>query len=109
MSDWRNHPKLAGRLQAERGDDVEVIIHDGQPSICGRPGEIAWVRIVGVDGEVFRATVLNQPAQLESVAKDEEILFIVPSRGRYPIKARPSYLAERPTWRLLLPCGEWAD
>ena len=106
MSNWRSHPKLASRLQPERGDDLEVIIHDGDPPLCGRPGEVAWVRIVGVDGDVFRAMVLTQPTQLKSVTKHEEILFIVPSGGKYPIQVRPAYLAERATWRLLLPCGE---
>lgn len=65
-----------------------------------------WVRVTGVDGDVFRGSLLNEPTELESLTRGEEILFMVPEGGEYPIRVTEKYLEERPRWRILAPCDK---
>jgi predicted nucleic-acid-binding Zn-ribbon protein len=101
--EWRKHPALQGRLRREHPDDLQVIVHDGGPRLSDRKPELVWVTITVYDGEVFSGKVLNQPEQLETVSKDEEIYFVVPKCGEYPIHVTKKYLDERSDW-IIHPC-----
>ncbi len=103
-SPWNEHPKLRGRFHAEFPDDLQVIVHDGGPHTCNRQPELVWVRVTECQDEVFSGVVLNQPAQLHSVAQGSQIQFIVPQGGQYPLQVTRKYLQERSDWRLLMPC-----
>jgi len=103
--EWRNHPKLQGRLQAQYPDDVQVIVHDGGPRITDRRPEAVWVHIVASEAEVFTGEVLNQPEQLVSVKQGDRVQFLVPASGEHPLMVRPKYLSERDKW-IIHPCDK---
>jgi hypothetical protein len=103
-SPWHIHPRLQGRFHPEFPDDLQVIVHDGDPrKSCRRP-ELVWVHVTALEHEVFSGVVLNKPAQLRGVAEGSQILFVVPDGGEYPLQVSRKYLQERSTWRVLQPC-----
>jgi hypothetical protein len=77
-SEWRDHPKLRGRLHPHHPDDVQVIVNDGGPRMTDRDPETVWVRVVGSQGDLFTGEVLNQPHQLLSVRQGDRIQFLSP-------------------------------
>jgi hypothetical protein len=99
-TDWRNHPKLAGRFHAEHPDDIQVIVHDGGPRMTQRRPEAVWVRVVGCEGDVFTGDVLNPPTQLLSVKLGDRIQFLAPQTGEHLLMVRGSYLRERAGWTI---------
>lgn len=105
-SSCNEHPKLRGRFHAEFPDDLQVIVHDGGPHICDRKPELAWVRVIECEDEVFSGVLRNRPFHLQSVAEGALIRFIVPGGGQYPLQVTRQYLEERSTWRLLAPCNQ---
>ena len=104
--EWREHPKLRGRLQPQHPDDVQVLVHDGGPRLTDRRPEAVWVRVVACsEGDVFTGEVLNQPQQLTSVRQGDRVQFVVPDSGPLPLMVRPKYLAERGGWTIH-PCNK---
>jgi Uncharacterized protein conserved in bacteria (DUF2314) len=100
---WQTHPKLRGKFHPEYPDDLQILVHDGGIRFSQSPPELLWVRTVGMDADVFRGQVLNQPESLRLVRQGETVQFIVPEVGPHPILARPKYLAERKDWNIS-PC-----
>jgi hypothetical protein len=100
---WRQHPGLRGRFHPECPDDLQVVVHDGGPRMSSHPGELVWVRVTGVEGEVFCARLLNQPHNLKSVRLGDPIQFLVPSGGKHPLMVTEKYLRERANW-IVHPC-----
>lgn len=103
--EWRNHPKLQGRLHPQHPDDIQVIVHDGGPRMTDRLPEALWVRILASEADVFTGEVLNQPQQLASVKRGQRVLFVVPTSGEHPLLVRPKYLQERLAWTIH-PCNK---
>jgi hypothetical protein len=102
-SEWREHPKLKGRLLPDYPDDLQVVVHDGGARLSRSPAEVVWVRITGMHGEVFRGIVLNQPHNLRSVRQGSEIKFVVADGAEYPVMVTDKYLQERREW-VIHPC-----
>ncbi|EYF05085.1 DUF2314 domain-containing protein [Chondromyces apiculatus] len=102
---WRHHPALSGRLHPQYRDDVQVVVHDGGPRMTEHRPELVWVRVSGMDGEVFTGKVLNQPHQLQTVKQGSEIQFVVPARAPQPLQVREKYLRERGSWEIT-PCDK---
>ena len=102
-SEWRDHPKLRGRFLPDYPDDLQVFVHDGGPRITRNPAEAVWVTVTGVDGEVFRGRVLNQPQNLQSVGQGSAIRFVVADGAEFPVMVTDKYLLERGAW-VILPC-----
>lgn len=102
---WRVHPKLEGRFHPQYPDDLQVVVHDGGPRLSDRRPELVWVRVNGVDGDVFTGRVLNQPHQLRTVQQGTEIRFVVPARAPHPLQVREKYLTERTRWEIV-PCDK---
>jgi hypothetical protein len=103
--EWRNDPRISGRLNPKFPDDLQVVVHDGGPRFTSRRPEAIWVRIVSQAGDVFSAVALNKPTQLEGVRQGDTIEFVVPTAGKYPIQVRTKYLQERPNWSIA-PCNK---
>jgi hypothetical protein len=82
---WREHAKLKGRFLPDYRDDLQVFVHDGGPRITRNPPEAVWVRVAGMEGEVFRGRVLNQPHNLQSVRQGSEIKFVVADGAEFPV------------------------
>lgn len=97
---WRQHPKLDGRFLPDYADDLQVMVHDGGPRLTSVAPEVVWVRVTGMDAEVFRGRVLNQPDNLQSVRQGNEIKFLVAEGAEFPVMVTEKYLAERSGWRI---------
>jgi hypothetical protein len=69
---------LQGRFRPSHPDDLQVLVHDGGPPLTRNEPEVVWVTVTGMDGDVFRGRVLNQPENLRSVRRGDEIRFVVP-------------------------------
>ena len=103
--EWREHPKLRGRLSTEHPDDVQVIAHDGGPRLTEHKPELVWVTLTGCDNDVFTGRILNRPDQLSSVSEGSEIKFVVPDSGEHALMVTDRYLRERPDW-IIQPCQQ---
>jgi len=102
---WREHPKLKGRFLPDYPDDLQVVVHDGGPRITRNSPEAVWVRVVGMEGEVFLGRVLNQPHNLQSVRQGSEIKFVVADGAKFPVMVTDKYLTERGRW-VIHPCSK---
>jgi hypothetical protein len=104
---WREHPKLRGRLLPDHPDDLQVIVHDGGPRMTSHAPEAVWVSVIGAEGDVFRARVLNQPFHLKRVSEGSQIQFIAPNADAQPVMVTQKYLQERDSWRIhpCVKCG----
>jgi hypothetical protein len=100
---WRDHPKLKGRFLPDYPDDLQVLVHDGGPRITRNPAEAVWVRVTGMDGDVFRGRLLNQPHNLQSVRQGSEITFVVAEGAKLPVMVTDKYLTQRREW-IIHPC-----
>ena len=99
---WRDDPRLKGRFHPENPDDVQVIVHDGGPRMTDHAVEEMWVRVTGLDGEVFSGTLVNEPRQLSSVELGSEIKFVASGCKRL-LRVTDDYIAERSDWKIV-PC-----
>ena len=98
---WRSNPRLKSRFHSQCPDDLQVIIHEGGPRLSQSAPELVWVSITREESEsVFVGTILNQPHNLKSLKAGDEIKFIVPDAGQYPLLTTDHYLAERPQWKI---------
>ncbi len=124
-SEWREHPRLKSRFKHDHPDDLQVIIHDGRPRLSRIEPEIVWVMVTGMDGEVFRGRVRNQPHGLQNVHQGDEIKFVMPGDAPAallelaaahlrllapvltgwlaPVLVTDKYLREREAW-IIHPC-----
>src|SRR5512142_1187570 len=93
---WRTDPSLAGRFHQDYPDDLQVLVHDGGPRFTRLPPEMMWVHVTEKQGLAYAGTLLNVPHQLQSVRKDDKILFLPPKDAKFPpIYTTAAYLAER--------------
>jgi hypothetical protein len=93
-NEWREHALLQGRFPPDYADDLQVIVHDGGPQITRNEPEIVWVTVTGISGDLFRGRVRNQPHNLQTVRRGDEIKFLVPEGDA------PATLLELATLRL---------
>ena len=102
---WRQHPGLRGRFHPECPDDLQVVVHDGGPRMSTHPPELVWIRVNGVEADVFRGQLLNQPHNLKSVRVGDTIQFLVPTGGKHLLMVTEKYLRERANW-IVRPCNK---
>jgi hypothetical protein len=127
---WRTDPDLVAGFHAQYPDDLQVIVHDGEPRRSKRGPEACWVRVSGVarrlrfpllpagagaalspeaatwaERTVYQGALLNQPHQLQSVAKGDPVTFIYSPGVPHPLRVVPAYLEERPVWAVK-PCDK---
>jgi hypothetical protein len=104
-SPWRDYPTLIGKFHPEFPDDVQVMVHEGGYRFAFTRPEVVWVRVTGLEDDVLRGVVLNEPRQLEKISEGDEILFIVPKGADLPLLVSEQYLAERQDW-VITPCDK---
>ena len=97
---WRTHPKLRDRFLPDFPDDLQVLVHDGGPRVTQHRAEAVWVSATGIDGDVFRGRVLNQPNNLDRVQQGDEIQFVAADGADHPVLVTDKYLGERAAWRI---------
>ncbi|MBK9030140.1 MAG: hypothetical protein IPL61_02175 [Myxococcales bacterium] len=118
---WRRDPALAGRWHKQFPDDLQVLVHDGEPRRTQRPPEGCWVRVDAVvpaparpsasaDGApiargaaIYVGALLSEPRALTSVAQGARIHVVPDPGGRHPLAVTEAYLAERAAWTIT-PC-----
>lgn len=129
-SPWRTDATIAGGFRADLPDDLQVVVHDGEPRRTQKGPEGCWVRATGVhatlkfpvmrkdtkmplhasaaqwiERTVYRGTLLNQPHHLTETRKDGEVLFLHAPGLPHPLQVRAAYLAERARWAFA-PCDK---
>lgn len=130
---WRSDPGLRGKMHPGFPDDVQVIVHDGEPRRTGKQAEQCWVRITGhrptaprgyiYDAKasglsrvafearhaghpvVYEGTLLNQPHQLTTVRQNDTLLFYGNVGQGAPLHVTAAYVAERAGWDVQ-PCDK---
>ncbi|MCB9754905.1 MAG: hypothetical protein H6713_33635 [Myxococcales bacterium] len=120
---WRVDRDLAGRFHPQYPDDLQIVVHDGEPRRTGRGPESCWVHTTDVYGAlsipyvaadaqppfapatarwrervVYRGTLLNTPHQLTSVAQGDSVLYLHASGLPQPLMVTEAYLRERGQW-----------
>lgn len=128
MTSWRSDPSLQGRFLPEHPDDLQVMVHDGEPRRTKRTPEACWVRVTGIAGTmrlptappnvpqpvpshaiqwsertVYVGTLLNTPKQLTTVREGAPIQFIHAPGLPNPLLVTAEYQRERPMW-CFVPC-----
>jgi hypothetical protein len=130
---WRKDPDLNGRFHDTCPDDLQVLVHDGEPRRTGRHPELCWVRIVAAEDapprrflfnskattlsrnefenkyqpneRVYIARLLNTPRALESVRQGDTVRFLAGAGLEHPLLVTPQYLEERGEW-WIGPCNK---
>jgi len=105
MTQWRDDPRLKGRFHPEYPDDLQVVIHEGGFRLSKNPPELAWVRVVERQGDVFKGRLLNKPFNLATIQEGSIIEFVVPAGGEHLVMVTEKYISERPQWSIH-PCPE---
>src|SRR5437763_5461461 len=77
-NEWREHARLKARFLPDYPDDLQVVVHDGGPQITRNEPEVVWVTVTGMDGDLFWGRVRNQPHNLQTVRRGDEIKFVMP-------------------------------
>jgi hypothetical protein len=125
---WRHDPALARALHPDHPDDLQVIVHDGEPPPHpAPPGGLLGARdrasrhahpaarqqpakpVTSADAEwhvhpVYRGVLLNQPHHLLSCRAGDTILFLTAPGLPHPLSVTEHYLAERQRWAIV-PCN----
>jgi len=129
MTTWRTDPALQGRFHAEFADDLQVMVHDGEPRRTKKSPEACFVRVTGVAGSlriphappntpppiaaaavswrelpIYRGTLLNQPHGLASVKQNSAVEFIAAKGLPNPLMITSQYARERAQW-VIQPCS----
>lgn len=115
-SPWRDDPDLRARLHPQHPDDLQVLVHVGEPRRTQRVPEGCWLRLdahVGtlvspsradadapverVERPVYAGTLLHDTKQLP-VAKGDRLLLVHAPGMPLPVVVTEAYRAERPQW-----------
>ena len=130
MTAWRSDPDLRARFHPQYPDDLQVIVHDGEPRRTQRAAEACWVRVTGVAGTlrsptasadatqpvppqamqwtertIYSGTLLNAPHQLATVRQGDTIHFIHAPGLPHVLAITDAYQRERPQW-CFVPCNK---
>lgn len=118
---WRTDPALVGKLHPWYPDDLQILVHDGEPRRTGRRPELCWLRIeahlVGPERRILAADesapppaalsrtvylgeLLNQPHNLTSIQRGDRIRFYASAGCDHPLMVTQAYLAARAEWHI---------
>lgn len=130
---WRKDPDLKGRFHDSFPDDLQVLVHDGEPRRTSRQPELCWVRIVEAEQgpprrfifmpqattlsesefarkyqtneTVYVGKLLNAPHALQSVRQGDTVRFLTGGGLNQPLQVTLEYVKERGSW-LIVPCNK---
>lgn len=81
---WRMDPELAAWCHINYPDDCQVLIHNGaSPTFGDTDREIVWATINDRQGDIFSATVINDPQHVQSIRQGHTIQF-AKTGGNHP-------------------------
>lgn len=126
---WHDDPELRDRFHPQHPNDLEVLVHDGEPRRSGRGPEGCWVSVRGVrqtlrfpvapadaapplrsdavrwvERRVYEGVLLNQPNQLTTARKGDTVLFVTSPGVPHPVRVTEDYVRERGWWSIQ-PCN----
>ena len=117
-SPWHRDPLLAGKFHNQYPDDIQTLVHDGDPRRTRRGPELCWVRILRIDRaptrrlaasdvepsrHVYVGELLSQPHTLTSVKRGDRLKLISVHGLPHPLHVTDDYLREREDWTIT-PC-----
>jgi hypothetical protein len=130
---WRRDPILRACTHPSFVNDVQVVVHDGEPRRTGRAGEKCWVRVLraapmpqralifnpdafpmgaaafeakyGGPRFVYTGTLLNQPHKLTTVSEGDELRFVSAEGLDMGLLVTDQYLEECAVWQVQ-PCNK---
>jgi hypothetical protein len=119
QSPWHRDPLLTGKFHNQYPDDIQALVHDGDPRRTRRGPELCWVRMQRIERaptrqvestfepsrHVYIAELLNQPHTLTSVNRGDRIKVISVHGLPHPLHVTEEYLAERESWTIT-PCDK---
>lgn len=122
QSAWHRDPLLDGKFHNQYPDDIQALVHDGDPRRTRRGPELCWVRMqrieraptrqVGASASaiepsrhVYVAELLNQPHTLTTVHRGDRIKVISVHGLPHPLHVTEDYLREREQWTIT-PCDK---
>ncbi len=114
---WRDDPYLRGKFHPQFPDDLQVLVHDGDPRRMRRGPELCWVRVQRLDraptrqvtaaveksNTVYVGELLSSPHTLQSVNKGDRIKLLSVAGMAHPLHVNDDYLRERLEWQIT-PC-----
>lgn len=118
-SPWHLDPLLEGKFHASHPDDIQTLVHDGDPRRTRRGPELCWVRVLRIDRaptrrvdaeyepsrHVYIGELINQPHTLQSVKRGDRLKLISVHGLPHPLHVTDDYLREREQWRIT-PCDK---
>lgn len=127
---WHQDPALVGRFHPQAPNDLQVVVHDGEPRRTQRGPEACWVRVDRVYGTlpsplappdgtppilpaqvnwqqrtIYGGTLLNQPTHLQTLKLDDPLGFVFTPGLPHPLYVSPAYAQERGEWAIT-PCNK---
>lgn len=130
---WRHDPIISAHTHESFVNDVQVLVHDGEPRRTRVQPEQCWVRMLsavplpprtlvydakdakmdaaafaaryGAKRYVYGGTLMNKPNHLTTVSEGDEIHFISADGIGKPLLVTGRYLDELPAWSFR-PCNK---
>ena len=116
---WRHDPNIKGKFNPQFPDDIQALVHDGDPRRMRRGPELCWVRILRVDRAatrpvtaavekshfVYVGELLNAPHTLTSVNRGDKLRLLSVPGMPHPLHVTDEYLVERLQWQIT-PCDK---
>jgi hypothetical protein len=119
---WRHDPNMRGKFHKDFPDDIQALVHDGDPRVMRRGPELCWVRIQRVDRAatrpvtdviadhekqraVYIGELLNAPHTLQSVKRGDRLKLLSVAGMPHPLHVTDAYLQERLQWEIT-PCDK---
>src|SRR5450432_1319533 len=98
---WRRDQYLKGKFAKSSPDDIQALVHDGDPRRTRRAPELCWVRIQrAVSDTVYLGEILNQPLLIQSVTLGDEIMLVSAPGFAHPLYVTADYMRERFQWAI---------
>jgi hypothetical protein len=130
---WRSDPIMLGAAHESFIDDVQVIVHDGEPRRTSRQLEHCWVRVLSAKQMAPRTVIFNeaaakmdaaafdvkysgtrfvytgrlisQPTQLTTIKAGDELTFVSAEGVNKPVRVTEKYIQECARWHFQ-PCSK---
>jgi hypothetical protein len=105
---WRHDPNMRGKFHKDFPDDIQALVHDGDPRVMRRAATRPVTDVIA-DHEKQRAVyigeLLNAPHTLQSVKRGDRLKLLSVAGMPHPLHVTDAYLQERLQWEIT-PCDK---
>lgn len=102
---WRNDPLLKEKFHPDYPDDIQVLIHAGNPRFSRKRPELVWVRVTQSHEGCYIGTLLNAPQQLDNLRQGDAVFFMAAESSPHPFLVDHDYVEDRKKW-IISPCDK---